>query len=250
MLVRLHKIIDTILISAFNYEFKLKFLVWDQWSYWSGCDVTCGGGVKSRTRSCLNGVAGEVGCDGDISERYSCNDQKCPPCESDNGGCSDICNNPGGPDDWASFDYAVICSCNNKKVLDPADSKTCVSPCNVENGGCDEVCHWTPDTDRYCSCISPNVLDPADSTDKHCTLELCEFEMHGCHTEASCSDSADGPVCECNSPLTGDGHHCTMCPSHDECWSYNSTTNECLMKPRKGIMLFRQQKIKKIFHMI
>lgn len=41
-----------------------------------------------------------------------------------------------------------------------------------------------------------------------------------------------GPECECNSPLTGDGFNCTMCPSHDECWTYDASTYQCSMKLR------------------
>ena len=200
------------------------------------CSLSCGGGTTNRERYCENGAIGQIGCDDSNSDSKPCNEQACPPCEAANGGCSDICDHPGGPDDWAATDYTVVCSCRNKKVLDPADSKTCVSPCDVENGGCDENCHWTTDTDRYCSCNMPNVLDPADSTEQHCTLELCEFEMHGCHKKASCSDSADGPICECNSPLTGDGYECTQCPGHNECWTFNATTFECSMKPSQAII--------------
>ena len=45
--------------------------------------------------------------------------------------------------------------------------------------------------------------------------------------------------CECNPPLTGDGYSCTMCPSNDECWTFNATTHECSMKPRNGILYLR-----------
>ena len=59
--------------------FNLKHSVWDQWSAWSGCDATCGGGATSRSRTCQNGDAGDIGCDiGGASETSPCNNQDCP----------------------------------------------------------------------------------------------------------------------------------------------------------------------------
>ena len=58
---------------------EFKHSVWDQWSDWSGCDATCGGGATSRSRTCENGVVGDIGCDiGDASETAVCENQDCP----------------------------------------------------------------------------------------------------------------------------------------------------------------------------
>ena len=57
----------------------IKYSVWDQWSDWSECDVTCGGGATSRSRNCLNGDVGEIGCDiGETYETAICESQDCP----------------------------------------------------------------------------------------------------------------------------------------------------------------------------
>lgn len=48
--------------------------------------------------------------------------------------------------------------------------------------------------------------------------------------------------CECNSPLTGDGYFCSMCPSNDECWTYNATTHDCSMKPRNECYILINEK--------
>ena len=88
--------------------------------------MSCAGGNQSRSRECLNGSVGETGCHEPPAEDQPCNEQACPPCEDNNGGCSDICDNPGTPDDWASPGYKVICSCEpaHFTVLD-TDDKTC-----------------------------------------------------------------------------------------------------------------------------
>ena len=53
--------------------------MWDQWTAWSGCDATCGGGAKTRSRICQNGDAGDIGCHiGQTSETDVCNNQDCP----------------------------------------------------------------------------------------------------------------------------------------------------------------------------
>ena len=48
------------------------------WSIWSGCSATCGGGTSERSRECLNGDAGDEGCEGDLVENVVCGDDECP----------------------------------------------------------------------------------------------------------------------------------------------------------------------------
>jgi len=60
-------------------EFSLtEILDWGSWSDWSDCDATCGGGERIRSRNCINGEAGDPGCEGDGIEREACNAQNCP----------------------------------------------------------------------------------------------------------------------------------------------------------------------------
>ena len=49
-----------------------------EWSMWSNCDVTCGGGVQSRDRTCFGPFHGGKDCQGDPTETIVCNSQSCP----------------------------------------------------------------------------------------------------------------------------------------------------------------------------
>ena len=53
---------------------------WGDWSSYSPCSKTCGGGEKERTRQCDNPTPsnGGAGCLGTSSERSNCNPQTCP----------------------------------------------------------------------------------------------------------------------------------------------------------------------------
>ena len=47
--------------------------VWEEWTRWESCSVTCGGGTRSRTRGCQIGP-----CYGPSGENKQCNLQECP----------------------------------------------------------------------------------------------------------------------------------------------------------------------------
>ena len=51
---------------------------WAQWSQWSFCTATCGGGTQSRTRNCIGGTAGSGNCPGLANEVLNCNNNQCP----------------------------------------------------------------------------------------------------------------------------------------------------------------------------
>lgn len=51
---------------------------WTEWSVWSLCDVTCGGGNQSRIRTQHEAVFGGQPCVGSSQEFQSCANNSCP----------------------------------------------------------------------------------------------------------------------------------------------------------------------------
>lgn len=52
-----------------------------EWSDWEGCSAFCGGGVRTRSRTCTNPSPKDHGknCDGlgSAEEKEACNEDKC-----------------------------------------------------------------------------------------------------------------------------------------------------------------------------
>ena len=53
---------------------------WSEFSDWSECSATCGGGTQTRIRTCTNPAPalGGVDCQGESSETQNCNTHHCP----------------------------------------------------------------------------------------------------------------------------------------------------------------------------
>ena len=68
-----------IYIPIFKYfELNLVNCAWDSWETWTSCTVTCGGGVKVRTRTIdTHEENGGTACSGYASELESCNTGAC-----------------------------------------------------------------------------------------------------------------------------------------------------------------------------
>ncbi|XP_076825735.1 apolipoprotein(a)-like isoform X2 [Clavelina lepadiformis] len=50
---------------------------WSDYSDWSACTVTCDGGFKYRTRTCIRGAISEGSCIGDVVQSKECNTNEC-----------------------------------------------------------------------------------------------------------------------------------------------------------------------------
>ena len=51
---------------------------WSDWSPWTDCSRTCGGGRRSRMRECLTEGAAKLDCTGDVVQIEDCSTQPCP----------------------------------------------------------------------------------------------------------------------------------------------------------------------------
>jgi len=51
---------------------------WSEWTDWSQCTVSCGGGTSQRSRTCKPAENGGIDCVGDSVETRDCNTQVCP----------------------------------------------------------------------------------------------------------------------------------------------------------------------------
>ena len=55
--------------------------VWTEWSEWTVCSVTCGGGKRSKTRECVlpdGARSSDLFCEGNGLMEEQCNTNKCP----------------------------------------------------------------------------------------------------------------------------------------------------------------------------
>ena len=52
--------------------------VWEEWSLWGECPVTCGGSVRLRNRTCIEAQYGGQDCEGPSQESEVCGTAPCP----------------------------------------------------------------------------------------------------------------------------------------------------------------------------
>ncbi|XP_067948309.1 A disintegrin and metalloproteinase with thrombospondin motifs adt-1-like [Watersipora subatra] len=55
-------------------------LVWNGWSTWTPCPVSCGGARRNRTRTC-NNIEDMFDCPGSTTESQICGEESCPICD-------------------------------------------------------------------------------------------------------------------------------------------------------------------------
>ena len=100
---------------------------WDFWARWSSCSVSCGTGLKTRERECVDGVVGEEGCIGTEQERMECYGTVRRECEYWG--------------DWSSW-YPCSVTCGQ-------GSTERERPCINGNPG-DQGCQGSPDESQFC----------------------------------------------------------------------------------------------------
>lgn len=66
--------------SQFCLEFFSSVVdgVWIPWSVWRECDVSCGGGIQFRNRTCHGPFYNGSDCSGEDLQNRTCNDFNCP----------------------------------------------------------------------------------------------------------------------------------------------------------------------------
>ena len=72
------KILGSTCLAFYNYNDSVDG-GWGDWTTYSNCDVTCGDGMKTRTRTCNNPSAsnGGLSCPGQNSQTAPCYEQQC-----------------------------------------------------------------------------------------------------------------------------------------------------------------------------
>lgn len=51
---------------------------YEDWGQWENCTVICGGGTKTRRRTCIEPMYGGANCTGPSEEDTDCNTHNCP----------------------------------------------------------------------------------------------------------------------------------------------------------------------------
>ncbi|XP_039270434.2 uncharacterized protein LOC120345106 isoform X2 [Styela clava] len=169
-------------VKKINQAGKMKEYV--NYSEWSECTVTCGGGFSFRVLECI-GLTGDVDCE--KSERKPCNEQLCP--EETNVENEDVINTiakentkPGKkssgharslsidtlqvPEEVISKELTIPTEENEKKYVDYSEWSECTVTCG---GG---LSFRT----RECSDLSGDE-DCEKSESKPCNEELCETHI-------------------------------------------------------------------------
>jgi Spondin-like TSP1 domain/Thrombospondin type 1 domain len=170
-----------------------KDCVLTQWSEWSACSKTCGGGSQSRTRQVATPAAnGGAPCDSNQREERACNTAACAvDCTltawTDWSSCSKAC---GGGSQSRTRQVATPAANGGT----PCDSNQREErACNT--GGCPVDCAisaWTPwsSCDKACGGgkqVRTRTMTPAANGGRACDPNTSLVEETACNTQACCT---------------------------------------------------------------
>ncbi|VDI26618.1 Hypothetical predicted protein, partial [Mytilus galloprovincialis] len=157
---------------------------WNDWNNWEICNVTCGGGIQQRSRTCVEPLYGGTDCTGPDTDYQACNTQSCPV--------------DGYYEDWGQWENCtVICGGGTK-----TRRRTCIEPmygganctgpseedtdCNTHNCPVDGVWKvWSDWTDCTTSCGGGTSTRNRTCTGPYYGGADCEgvrIEDTGCNT--------------------------------------------------------------------
>ncbi|XP_052715476.1 A disintegrin and metalloproteinase with thrombospondin motifs adt-1-like isoform X1 [Crassostrea angulata] len=145
-----------------------------EWSNWTDCSKSCGGGLNIRNRSCTNPSPkyGGKHCKGSLSETLNCNEHQCPI--------------DGGFSLWGAWSSCTV-SCGGGTLL---RSRSCTNPSPLFGG-------------KNCTGNTEQIID--------CNIQLCPIDgKYGDWTTWSqCSNSCGGGsklrLRRCDNPLPQNG---------------------------------------------
>merc|ERR550517_273376 len=176
---------------------------WGLWGAWTSCSVTCGGGLRTRTRLCNNPAPANGGLDcpdpADGEEEETCNNQLCPAPVN------------GGWSEWSISKECISCSLrsransNKQKRLKQVRSCTNHKPanggkdCEGEASGCSKFeCLLTP---------SPTPSPPGG-------CQWSSWAGWGACNKKTCKEKRKR-TCSCQSGCVGDSVEERQCGFED-----------------------------------
>ncbi|XP_013418821.1 A disintegrin and metalloproteinase with thrombospondin motifs adt-2 isoform X2 [Lingula anatina] len=205
-------------IQCYYHEQSKLTGTWNDWGQWSGCSATCGGGTRTRTRTCPTGQ----NCAGDSSQTEGCNANACGTwsdwsawttctvtCAGGSQTRSRTCN--GGSDCPGSATESQDCNTGACPATPTWTQWGAWTSCSVSCGG------GTQTRTRTCNGGSSCVGDSSESQD--CNTNDCTTSAWGeWGSWSTCTVTCGGGTQTRTRTCEGDG---STCPG------VSSETNSC-----------------------